>query len=43
MNLEGSSLEELLDEQVKRTSLKTAKSKALQADLSKANLNKVTA
>ena len=43
MNLEGSGLEELQDEQVKRTSLETARAEALQTELSKANLDKVTA
>ena len=42
-NVEGSSLEELLDEQVKRTSLETATAEAFQSKLSKANLEKVTA
>ena len=43
MNVEGSGLEELLDEQVKRNSLETARVEALQGELSKANLEKVTA
>ena len=43
MNLEGSGLEELLNEQVKRTSLETARADALQGELAAANLEKVTA
>ena len=36
-------MEERLDEQVKRTSLETARAEALQADLAATNLEKVTA
>ena len=43
VNLEGSSLVEMLDKQVKRTSIEIARVEALQADLSKANLEKATA
>ena len=42
-NVEGSSLDELLNEQVKRISLETARAEALRSKLSKANLEKITA
>ena len=42
-NIEGSSLEALLNEQVKRTSLERARTEALQSELPKANLEKITA
>ena len=43
MNIEGSSWEEMLSEQVKRTLIETARAKALQTDLSQTNLEKATA